>query len=1247
MWIRFISDDVAYVPMQWSWMDPKLVALSIVISVSSAMLALFLACMARQGRHPHWCKAGGVVSLGGGIWSMHFIGMQAFAPCSNGTYSVLHSALSVLPSLAAAWFVLQTLTQVQRRWGRVFLSGLVLGLGVVIMHFWGMHASDAALYMDYAPMGLVLALALGASLATFAVTVFCRMQDIGASTRSITLLSGSVMGVSTACLHYIAMDAIHMPVGPDLNNTEPLSSHWTLLTISATICLLIGLALLALNIAWRWRQMFAQIHRSEARLRAVVETAVDGIIMIEGNGSIVAFNPAAEQLLGWKADEVIGRNVSTLMPDPHRHAHDGYLLRHLKTGHTSIIGSGREVQAQHKDGSLIDVRLAVGSVKDVDRPLFVGFLTDIRQRKTMEASLLHSEEQHRTLISNMPGVTFRREAHALWQPLFLSTPVVNLTGWPAETLLATAQQMEDLLLEADIAILQNTVAEALKTGMSYACEYRLRHRDGSLRWVTESGRGVYDKKGQVRWIDGVLIDNTEAKARNAEFEGTVAAINRAVAVVEYSVDGHVLNANHNFLHLFGYALDEVLGKHFQMFCLDTPEVQSRDARIWRTLQRGEPVSIEFQARASHNRLLWVQTSFSPILDANGKPIRITQLLTDITASRTLSQALLQAKEKAEAAAAARSTFLANMSHEIRTPMNAIIGFSEALIDTPLRPTQQRYVETVHRSARSMLRLLNDILDTAKLDKGAVGLEVDDFSVSDVCNLVIGTQRIQAEKKGLQLLLEIHHAVPPYLRGDALRIQQIVTNLMGNAVKFTEKGHVRLEVGYGQGLLHLRIQDTGIGIAADKLEHIFAPFAQADASTTRRFGGTGLGTTISRQLAQLMGGDIAIRSKVGEGTEFHVRLPLQAGQAPQNTTPLEIAPLPTLEILGVDDVPQNLELLQVVMHRHGHTVHLAHHGLEAVQMRQQQSFDLILMDLQMPHMDGLEAARAIREWERAHNAPRIPIIALSASVLEQDRIASDDAGMDGFATKPLEPYKLMLEIARVMQTSPPMPVAPRKTAAPPESNYPMDGSVADWTTGLQLWGDVISLRAAWARFMAEQHQRIQELHALTEQHDWPAAAAIVHRMRGAAGNLALPQLHTVLGAMEASARQSDGPAFDKQLPTLAQALAQVETLLRATASMQADTSPNRPSSPPAPSLMSAEVQAHTLAALHQLATALQSGEIDSAVLQHLSQSVPAAQLAPLQAALDMFDLDLALQHAQSMIHTLSPLSTKNAPDAAQP
>ena len=273
--------------------------------------------------------------------------------------------------------------------------------------------------------------------------------------------------------------------------------------------------------------------------------------------------------------------------------------------------------------------------------------------------------------------------------------------------------------------------------------------------------------------------------------------------------------------------------------------------------------------------------------------------------------------------------------------------------------QRRHLGTVQHAARSMLRLLNDILDTAKLEKGAVELEIADFSLQEVCDQILASLRIHAGKKGLALQCVTDDRVPPYLRGDALRLQQVLLNLLGNALKFTERGHVLLRLDYHDGTLVMEVEDTGIGIAAQHLERIFDPFAQADASTTRQFGGTGLGTTISRQLVALMGGSISVRSTLGVGTTFTVCVPLPVGQATAAVATVSHAvQLPPLRMLVVDDVPANIELLQIHLDRGRHQVTVARDGESAVAAYEAGRFDVVLMDLQMPGMDGLEATRRI-------------------------------------------------------------------------------------------------------------------------------------------------------------------------------------------------------------------------------------------------------------------------------------------------
>jgi PAS domain S-box-containing protein len=419
--------------------------------------------------------------------------------------------------------------------------------------------------------------------------------------------------------------------------------------------------------------------------------------------------------------------------------------------------------------------------------------------------------------------------------------------------------------------------------------------------------------------------------------------------------------------------------------------------------------------------------WSRLLHRNHRVIGMVVTFVDVTVRKQAEEAMRNAKEAAEAGSRAKSEFLANMSHEIRTPLNGVIGMTELALGTDLTQEQREYLQTVKLSSDALLNVINDVLDFSKIEAGKTELEASDFNLRDHLETLLRTFALRASEKQLELLCVVDPEVPDRVRGDPFRLRRILVNLLGNAIKFTDAGEVALRVQGDQvdaqgSLLHFSVSDTGVGIAPDVLKMIFEPFTQADSSTTRIHGGTGLGLAISARLVKMMDGEIWVESEPGRGSAFHFTARLHAAEAGPAVSSramggrTDVAALiarspegtgeaaESLRVLLAEDNAVNRKVATKLLEKRGHQVVVTSNGKEALAALQEDTYDLVLMDVQMPEMDGLEATRAIRGLEQGTGFHQ-QIIALTAHAMIGDRERCLEAGMDGYLTKPLRPQEL--------------------------------------------------------------------------------------------------------------------------------------------------------------------------------------------------------------------------------------------------
>ena len=630
-----------------------------------------------------------------------------------------------------------------------------------------------------------------------------------------------------------------------------------------------------------------------------------------------------------------------------------------------------------------------------------------------------------------------------------------------------------------------------------------------------------------------------------------------VALSMKDLEGRYQMCNQVFEDLAGRTRTEIMGRSDgELFGFSKSyAISYDDAEV---LESGQSKRSEQDIPSDHDELKDYLITKVPLLDGQQRPQSLLTLATDISDIKALQRELRAATTEAERLAHIKAEFLANMSHEIRTPLNGVLGLAHiGAKEHANTPAAQDLFRKISRSGQHLLGVINDILDFSKIDAGKMHIESNCLNPTQLAEEALSMLKEKADSKGLTLNLQIHRA-PNWINGDGLRIQQILINLLSNAVKFTDKGHVTLTLTQTPDSLRFQVSDSGIGMSSQMLSRVFSPFEQADTSTTRQFGGTGLGLTISRQLARLMGGDIEVVSTAGVGSTFTFRLPHLShvdisAPVPPPIRHLPPTPLRGLRVLAVDDVDINREVLSSMLESEGAETVQAVHGLDAlaqIQHHDKNFFDVVLMDVQMPVMDGLAATVQIKSL-----IPDLPVIALTAHALPEERQRCLEAGMVSHLSKPIDPERMVQEILDQVRQKPapatmskPTPApAPATPASPPHQAALPALEGADLRMALARCGGKASVLLKVLNKFSQAQRGFQTQFAPLVSQDLDQARRTAHALKGTAANLGFAEVSKLAAALEeactAQAPSNIDAALSNLAPILEQALDRLDVWLR--------------------------------------------------------------------------------------------------------
>ncbi|WP_439883049.1 PAS domain S-box protein [Pontibacter sp. MBLB2868] len=898
------------------------------------------------------------------------------------------------------------------------------------------------------------------------------------------------------------------------------------------------------------RKAALEVKEKNEFIRQVIDTSPSLIFVKDQEGNYTLVNEEFAKLYGVSASELTAGKANAAIPKIEEE-------EFYKEVDKQVLTTGKEVRIEERftkpDGELIWLSTIKKPITTSDGKVqILGISTNITEQRKAKQQLQESEEMHRLLSENSRDLICLHDLDGNYQ--YVSGGVKEMLGYEPSDLEGTSPYH---ILHPDdrLYVLEEGQKKAINEKTNIVIEHRKQKKDGQYIWVETIMKPLLNDDGEVVKLQSSSRDITQRRLvgealRSSERKYRELINYSQAYICSHDMQGRILSVNPHILTLLDYEAEEVVGHNLQSLI---PEKHKKNFRLYlesfRKNNIAEGVLTVLNKDQEERSLLYKNYK---VEEPNSEPY-IIAIAQDITERTRTEMELKQAKEVAEESARVKENFLANMSHEIRTPLNGIMGMAGLLSKSPLNSSQKNYLDIILQSADNLLVIINDILDVAKIEAGKVELEEIPFNICDTVKAAYQTLIYKAEEKELAYEVKPLQVAEPTLVGDPYRLNQVLLNLLNNAIKFTETGSVTLQ----SQVLHenehnltieFAVIDTGIGVSAEKQEYIFEGFTQAYSSTTRKYGGTGLGLNICRNLIEMQGGRIWVESEENRGSTFKFTITYQKYEGDTNPEKqdeqINYASLKGINVLLAEDNEINIFLARSIMESWNFVVDVALNGREAVEMVDRNTYDLVLMDIQMPEMSGIDATHFIRSNPDKSKAG-IPIIALTANAFKGDAEKYLNVGMNAYISKPFDEEKLFTKIASVL---PHKLMKQERTPAPEneEINAQVQEPLFDLSLLLKMSrGNEAFVKRTKVLFVETVPQTLADLEEKKQASDWKGVSAAAHKLKSTIDTMRIQKLRDVVRIIELKAKnQEDLPTVLDNINYLQEVMAQVLTEIQA-------------------------------------------------------------------------------------------------------